>query len=75
MVSDNNDYCKSSSGTGGKMLNCFKKKGPWSYKTVKCANLDLFGEGIIPGQPIAGDWGGEYLCPSGEKYFIGDKYN
>merc|ERR1711871_775507 len=35
-VDDNNSYCKSLQCQGGKKLNCFRKKGPWSGKHVIC---------------------------------------
>jgi len=37
-VGDNNDNCMSLACTGGQMVNCNRRYGKWSKRSVKCAD-------------------------------------
>ena len=69
-VSDKNNYCHSLDGSGGQMLSCNRKKGPWTGKTVTCAVRFMLDKHTK--NRSKGKWGGDYRCPSGKVYEVGD---
>jgi len=69
-VADKGDFCRTLAGTGGKMLNCNRFRGPWTRRYVKCAHpymLDKYTK-----NKKKGTWGGDYKCPSGKVYQVAD---
>jgi len=75
-ASDAGSGCTHLNGTGGRMLNCNKKKGEWANRWVDCAH-DGMDHSIAKDDIVLNHkkgktvYGGLYKCPSGRVYAVG----